>query len=130
MTISHTGIIVPAAQHQAVVEWYEAALAPLGYKKAVSYLDNLVVGFADASGMDWWVTSAAAAPKGQGDAEAKSIVANHTAFSAKGMCLRLVLLSRFSHPEITPSLWTVRLRSDHGDNSERRMERRIGRFQR
>ncbi|KAK4153459.1 Glyoxalase/bleomycin resistance protein/ dioxygenase [Chaetomidium leptoderma] len=87
MTIAHTGIKTPAAVHPAVVAWYEAALAPLGYTKAVSILDNKVVGFADATGaVDWWVGSAAAAPPGVAvpvDDGAAAVTPTHTAFLAK-----------------------------------------------
>lgn len=90
MTISHTGIKVPAAQHTAIVAWYEAALAPLGYTRAMDFQDGLVVGFADASGaIDWWVTSSAAASFGAPAAEGAAvdgagILPTHTAFAAKG----------------------------------------------
>jgi hypothetical protein len=90
MTILHTGIKAPAALHPAVVAWYEAALAPLGYTKAVSFLDDQVVGFADAAGeVDWYVSSAAAVPPGvpapaEGDADVAKILGTHTAFGAKG----------------------------------------------
>jgi hypothetical protein len=88
MTIAHTGIKAPAALHSSVVAWYEAALAPLGYTKAMAFLDNLVVGFADSSGsIDWWVTSSAAAPPGvppPAGADAAVVLPTHTAFAAKG----------------------------------------------
>jgi hypothetical protein len=99
MTILHTGIKAPAALHPAVVAWYEAALAPLGYTKALSFLDDQVVGFADAAGeVDWYVSSAAAAPPGvpapaEGDAEVGKVLGTHTAFGAKGSCF-LAFLSR------------------------------------
>ncbi|EAQ91906.1 hypothetical protein CHGG_00141 [Chaetomium globosum CBS 148.51] len=89
MTISHTGLKVPAAQHTAIVAWYEAALAPLGYTRAMDFQDGLVVGFADASGaIDWWVTSSAAASFGAPAAEGAAvdgagILPTHTAFAAK-----------------------------------------------
>lgn len=92
MTIAHTGIKLPAAKHAAVVAWYEAALAPLGYSKAVTFLDGLVVGFLDsASGnVDWWLTSTAAAPPGNPGSSAAAeadFPPTHTAFAAKGECL-------------------------------------------
>ncbi|KAK3290942.1 uncharacterized protein B0H64DRAFT_49845 [Chaetomium fimeti] len=91
MTINHTGIRVPAAQHTAIVAWYEAALAPLGYTKAMTFMDDLVVGFADSSGaVDWWVTSSAAVPPGVPAPEPATVGADvaaalptHTAFAAK-----------------------------------------------
>jgi len=87
MTITHTGIRVPGAQHTAVVAWYEAALAPLGYKRAIAFLDNLVVGFGDASGaIDWWVSSSTASPPGNPVpvevAEAAVVLPTHTCFLA------------------------------------------------
>ncbi len=88
MTIGHTGIKTPAADHATVVAWYEAALAPLGYARSMAFLDNQVVGFGDSPhGTDWWVTSAAAAPPGvppPASASAASILPTHTAFVAKG----------------------------------------------
>jgi hypothetical protein len=108
MTILHTGIKAPAALHPSVVAWYEAALAPLGYTKALSFLDDQVVGFADAAGeIDWYVSSAAAAPPGvpapaEGDADVGKILGTHTAFGVKGsylfhvVSLILSLLSRRS----------------------------------
>jgi hypothetical protein len=92
MTIAHTGIKTPASQHKAVVTWYTAALAPLGYIKAVDFLDGLVVGFLDTAtqNVDWWVTSAAANPPTNPVAQAPEDVADrvplptHTAFAAKG----------------------------------------------
>ena len=92
MTIAHTGIKAPAAKHSAVVAWYEAALAPLGYTRAIAFQDDLVVGFADASGaVDWWVTSSAAvsfgvpATEGAG-VDGEGVLPTHTAFAAKGGC--------------------------------------------
>ena len=88
MPIAHTGIKTTAASHAAVVAWYEAALAPLGYSRAMAYLDDAVVGLADGSGsIDWWITSAAAAPPGvpaPAHADIASIPPTHTAFAAKG----------------------------------------------
>lgn len=94
MTIGHTGIKTPAADHAAVVAWYEAALAPLGYARAAAFLDGQVVGFGDGPhSVDWWVSSAAAAPPGvppPAHADAASVPPTHTAFVAKGKsgCLR------------------------------------------
>jgi hypothetical protein len=88
MPIAHTGIKTTAASHAAVVAWYEAALAPLGYTRAMAYLDDAVVGFGDGSGsIDWWITSVAAAPPGvpaPAHADIASIPPTHTAFAAKG----------------------------------------------
>ncbi|KAL1837789.1 hypothetical protein VTJ49DRAFT_3399 [Mycothermus thermophilus] len=92
MTISHTGIRGPPALHNTMVQWYEAALAPLGYKRAMDFLDGLVVGFADndSGEADWWVSSADAsspgsqpASEGEEDKTVAKIVGTHTAFVAK-----------------------------------------------
>jgi hypothetical protein len=79
MVIAHTGIKVEAANIKTVVAWYEAALAPLGYKKAMVFMDGLVNGFSDggAHGADWWVSAA------QGEDGAVP-VGSHHAFAAKG----------------------------------------------
>ncbi|GAB1316951.1 VOC domain-containing protein [Madurella fahalii] len=90
MTIAHTGIKTPDPQHAAVVAWYEAALAPLGYTKSMTFLDGLVVGFKDTitDNIDWWVSSAAAvppdaAPAGETEGDQGKIAPVHTAFVAK-----------------------------------------------
>jgi hypothetical protein len=76
MTIAHTGIKVAAAQHAAVVAWYEAALASIGYKNAMSFAEGQVVGFADSAGhIDWWITAAN---------DATAVLPTHTAFVATG----------------------------------------------
>ncbi|KAK3376096.1 Glyoxalase/Bleomycin resistance protein/Dihydroxybiphenyl dioxygenase [Lasiosphaeria ovina] len=81
MGIDHTGIIVPADKHAAAVEFYLAALAPLGYAKGLEFHDGAVVGFADTKlgGINWWVTSRAVKPAGD---NGKDIVPGHHAFSA------------------------------------------------
>lgn len=83
MTIAHTGIITNPSSHTALLAWYTAALAPLGYAKAISHLNDLVVGFQDTNtgNVDWWVSSAAARPDKEGVGE---MVPLHTAFAAKG----------------------------------------------
>ncbi|KAH6614464.1 hypothetical protein B0J18DRAFT_439401 [Chaetomium sp. MPI-SDFR-AT-0129] len=88
MPISHTGIKTTPALHQATLAWYEAALAPLGYRQIIAFQDGLVVGFGDGSGIpDWWVSSAAAVSPGrepeEGAAEVAKILGTHTAFLAK-----------------------------------------------
>ncbi|KAL2144193.1 hypothetical protein VTI28DRAFT_9484 [Corynascus sepedonium] len=90
MTIAHTGIRVPAARYAAAVTWYEAALAPLGYKKAMTFVDGQVIGFADATGIaDWWVSSAAVPSPGDALAgtgpggDVASVLPTHISFVAK-----------------------------------------------
>ncbi len=74
MTIDHTGISVSGEKHPEVVKWYEAALAPLGYKNAMSFADGKVIGFGDKEhSIDWWVS---------GFAKVEST--SHHAFAAKG----------------------------------------------
>lgn len=99
MTIAHTGIRIPAAQHKAVVAWYEAALAPLGYARAASYLDDQVIGFRDSAtgNIDWWISSAAVPPSGSPQAvesgDVAAIMPTHTAFFAASTFGRSVLFS-------------------------------------
>lgn len=46
--IDHTQLAVAAADHKAVVAFYEAALKPLGYKKLMAFGPNEeAVGFGD-----------------------------------------------------------------------------------
>jgi hypothetical protein len=48
--IDHSQVAVPAADHKAVVTFYEAALKPLGYKKLMAFGPNEeAVGFGDGS---------------------------------------------------------------------------------
>ncbi|KAH8882210.1 putative glyoxalase [Thozetella sp. PMI_491] len=73
MTIHHTGIKVPSDKFDATKKWYEAALAPLGYKVAMTFLDGAVVGFGDQPhGADWWISS-----------DDKAASTSHHAFAAK-----------------------------------------------
>ena len=37
MPVDHTSITIPSSKFKAVVEWYVAALEPLGYKKIMDY---------------------------------------------------------------------------------------------
>ena len=79
MVISHTGIVAPAAKLAAVVAWYSAALAPLGYRKTITHLDGLVNGFSDQENpykADWWVSGS----RGGSDEPSPS----HHAFVVKG----------------------------------------------
>ncbi|KAL2115219.1 hypothetical protein VTJ04DRAFT_10882 [Mycothermus thermophilus] len=86
MTILHSAIKTPPALHATIVAWYKAALAPLGYKAAASFQNDLVIGFADASGaVEWWVKSTAAESPShtEEDKTAPRIVGSHFAFAAK-----------------------------------------------
>lgn len=96
MTIAHTGIRTPAAQHADIVAWYEAALAPLGYTRGIEFFDGLVVAFKDADGnQDWWIKSSVAGGPNNPSQNAKDesgtvpVLAIHTAFAAKGGCISL-----------------------------------------
>ncbi|PKS08720.1 hypothetical protein jhhlp_004773 [Lomentospora prolificans] len=56
MPIDHTGIRVAHADYAKVVAWYEKALKPLGYAKAIDL--GVAVGFAaEGHNADWWVSS-------------------------------------------------------------------------
>ncbi|KAK3331229.1 Glyoxalase/Bleomycin resistance protein/Dihydroxybiphenyl dioxygenase [Apodospora peruviana] len=76
MPLSHTSIkIAHGDTHTATIAWYEKALAPLGYKKAMVFMDGAIVGYSDANDKtDWWVSAAK---------EGESPVASHHAFSAE-----------------------------------------------
>ncbi|KAK0724151.1 Glyoxalase/bleomycin resistance protein/dioxygenase [Lasiosphaeris hirsuta] len=76
MTIAHTAIKVTADKYEATLAFYEAALAPLGYCKVLTYLDGKVSGFGpkeDPHAADWWVSVAP---------EESSPVPTHHAFVA------------------------------------------------
>ncbi|KAK0610662.1 hypothetical protein B0T17DRAFT_545200 [Bombardia bombarda] len=58
MVIHHLGLKVAASKYAEVLAWYEAALAPLGYKIDFHGPKGDVVGFRDGDGnLDWWVYS-------------------------------------------------------------------------
>ena len=79
MTIAHTGINVHEDKYAAMVKFYETALAPLGYKKVMSFLDGNVLGFGDNEhSCDWWISSVKTAT-----------TPTHHAFLAKGLLLFL-----------------------------------------
>lgn len=73
MVIAHTGIMVEQSKLAPTLAFYETALAVIGYKKVISYLDGRVNGFSDGQSVDWWVSAAEGAP-----------LASHHAFAAKG----------------------------------------------
>jgi hypothetical protein len=74
MPLSHSCIKIAQDNYSATVAWYEKALAPLGYKKAMSFVDGAVVGFGDAENkIDWWLSAAA---------EGQAPVSSHHAFAA------------------------------------------------
>lgn len=61
MVIKHTGITAPATNITALVVWYEATLATLGYKKTHVLLDGIANGFSDrpnGTEPDFWVSAA------------------------------------------------------------------------
>lgn len=86
MVIAHTGIVCAESLVPALVKFYTHALAPLGYRKVISFRDDLVHGFGDGgpSQVDWWVSAAHEKIGG----EAGAVVASsHHAFVAKGLFL-------------------------------------------
>lgn len=78
MPVDHTSIPVPSSQFKEVVEWYLAALAPLGYKKIMDY--GVAVGLGDPT-PDFWLGSQDVSA---GDAKVLPV---HTAFHAKSELL-------------------------------------------
>ena len=74
MAIDHCGISSSAASLEGVVQWYLAALKPLGYKKLAEFLDGAVVGIGADNKADFWITSTKEEPN----------VKNHFAFTASG----------------------------------------------
>jgi hypothetical protein len=82
MPISHVLIKAGAGEHAAVVDFYDQALKPLGYRQLRSF-PNGMTGFGDQS-PDWWV--------GIDDKNSHSTV--HVAFRAPGKACASVL--RFS----------------------------------
>lgn len=72
MPLDHASIAVPEDQFQAIVAWYEKALAPLGYKKTHDF--GVAVGFGD-----FWVASRKATSVNE--------YTVHIAFRGKGMIL-------------------------------------------
>ncbi|KAK1759872.1 Glyoxalase/bleomycin resistance protein/ dioxygenase [Echria macrotheca] len=77
MTISHTGIKVPVADIKKVLDWYDAALAPLTYKKVMTFAEGMANGYAEEAtpyAADWWVNAAG---------EGQTPVASHHAFGVK-----------------------------------------------
>jgi hypothetical protein len=93
MVIAHTGIVCPAAMVPALLKFYSLALAPLGYRKVISFNNDLVHGFGDDPAkphqVDWWVS--AAHEKSVGEAGGAVVAASHHAFEAKGLFFPLFL---------------------------------------
>lgn len=90
MVIAHTGIKTTREKHAAVAAFYEAALAPLGYKKTRVFLDGDVNGFSDLPGgipADWWISVA----------QEGTPLKSHHAFVAKGMSPSLFLIFVLDH---------------------------------
>jgi hypothetical protein len=73
MPIDHLGIPCPASEHKKVVDFYLAALKPLGYKQLLAFGPAVGLGAGQA---DFWIT---ATP----DAPAKMDL--HFAFTTTGM---------------------------------------------
>jgi hypothetical protein len=59
MVLDHSGVFVQKDKQAEVVNWYTAALLPLGYKKLISKGPNdEVFGFSDnGKSADWWPVS-------------------------------------------------------------------------
>ena len=56
--LDHLLLYIPADLHNQTVSFYEATLAPLGYKKTAKFADGDVVGFGEGlQHADFWVTS-------------------------------------------------------------------------
>lgn len=53
--LDHFGLFSPAASFDDVLKFYDAALAPLGYKRKVFVPDTLVGYAADGMNFDFWV---------------------------------------------------------------------------
>ena len=58
--LDHLLLYTPANLHDKTISFYEATLAPLGYKRTAEFADGNVVGFGDGSQhADFWITSTA-----------------------------------------------------------------------
>jgi len=55
MGLDHIGYAVPPAKFKEVVDWYLAALAPLGYTKKRDLLEGKVVGLGNSDTADFWL---------------------------------------------------------------------------
>ena len=56
MTINHIGITVPKDKYQATLDFYLAALGPLGYKVKMQ-AGEYAVGLGDSFAPDFWITA-------------------------------------------------------------------------
>ena len=75
MPIDHTGISVEKDLHKKVVEFYLAALAPLGYEKIMAFgLNEEATGLGVKPKSDFWLTAV--------DAKVAPL---HFAFTSPGM---------------------------------------------
>ena len=55
--IDHLGIFTPTELIKPTIDFYVAALAPLGYKKMQEYMDGTIVGLGDGSRpSDFWLS--------------------------------------------------------------------------
>ncbi|KAH6692712.1 glyoxalase/bleomycin resistance protein/dioxygenase [Plectosphaerella plurivora] len=55
MTIDHVGILVPRAQYKELLDFYVAALGPLGYKLQTEPVPGVAGLGKDHA--DWWITA-------------------------------------------------------------------------
>ena len=55
MGLDHIGFAVPPSKFKQVVDWYLAALAPLGYTKKKDFMDGKVVGLGNGDSADFWL---------------------------------------------------------------------------
>lgn len=82
--LDHLLIYAPSDRMQQTVAFYEAALAPIGYKRAVDFGQGRVVGFSDGTGHpQFWISST------EGSAAGRA----HFAFRAKGWWSTISLLA-------------------------------------
>jgi hypothetical protein len=77
MTIDHLGISVPPENHKTIVDFYLAALKPIGYTQLATYGANgEVVGIGADHDADLWITAV------PGASDTMNL---HLAFSIPGM---------------------------------------------
>jgi hypothetical protein len=82
--LDHVGIIVPKDKQTEVVDFYLAALKPLGYEKLASFANDMVVGLGTSMPADWWVCCTTDNITGP----------IHVAFRVEGLCSILSLVTK------------------------------------